>query len=117
MTDLGNATQARLIADQVADAAITRFHQMHPPPPPAPERQELPPTVKWMAAAIGALGTAALIGMCLWVVSTLSTLQQTVTRIDERQQITATDRGEMKVRLDRIEERLARLEHQGSEAR
>jgi hypothetical protein len=45
--------------------------------------------------------------------ATLSDLTKTVARIDERQQVTADDRREMKERLNRIDERIGRLETGG----
>lgn len=103
MTDIGNATQVRIVAEQVAEAAIVKFSQQQPPP----EKPEIPPPLKWAAAIVAALLTAGIIALCFWVVSTLSQLQQTVTRIDERQQINGPANA---ARLDKIEERLAVVE-------
>lgn len=100
-TGLGNEVQARAIADQVALAAVERYAQLHPPKP------ELPAIIKWIAGFFGTLATFALIGMCGWVVTTLSSLQQTVTRIDTRQQVTD---GNIEGRLKQIEDRITRVE-------
>lgn len=89
MTGIGNETQIRLITEQVADAVITRFYSMHPElaKPAAVAEPALPPPLKWAGAIIAALFTAATIGMAFWVVTTLTGLQETVTRIDERQKL------------------------------
>ena len=86
MTGLGNDAQVRLITEQVAEAVITRYHAMHPELSKQPE-PVLPPPLKWAASIIAALFTAATIGMAFWMVTTLSALQETVTRIDERQKL------------------------------
>lgn len=105
MSGIGNEVQMRVVAEAVAEAAV-RKHALENPPPTV--KTEIPALVKWLAGAIGALGTAAMIGVCFWVVTTLSALQQTVTRIDERQQMTGP---EVTKRLDKMDERLTRLEH------
>lgn len=104
MPDLGNQTQARAIAEQVAVAAVEHYAQMHP------QKAEIPPPMKWAASIIAAIITAGAVAMCIWVVSTLSDLQQTVTRIDERQRLTGDSTAQ---RLDKIEERISRLEQRG----
>ncbi|MFD1034161.1 hypothetical protein ACFQ15_05800 [Sphingomonas hankookensis] len=105
MSDSGNSAQVRMVAEQVADAAITRFHQQQ-----APMKAEIPAPLKWAGALAVAVATAGIVALCLWVVSTLSQLQQTVTRIDERQQINGPAIGG---RLDKIEERLSAVERTG----
>jgi hypothetical protein len=106
MTGLGNETQSRLIADQVAEAAILRFYQTHTEARPKPEMQ-IPPPLKWAAGIISAVFAAAAVAMALWMVTTLSDLQQTVVRIDERQK--AADPSANK-RFDDIERRIGVLE-------
>lgn len=106
MTGAGNTEQIRVISEHVADTAIERFAARHPefvqPPPP-----EVPPVVKWLVGSIAGLGSAAMIGMAFWIVSTLSSLQQTVTRIDERQQMAGanTDKD-----IAALEQRVTTLE-------
>lgn len=110
---LGNEVQARAMADQVAEAAVAKFAQMYGQPA---ERQamEIPPALKLAAGVVTAFITAAAIALSFWIVSTLSDLQQTVTRIDERQQLTG---GATTQRLDKIEERVTRLEQHKQEAK
>lgn len=106
MTDTANAVQARIIAEQVARAAVEEYARTNP------VRTEMPPHMKWVAGIVGAALTALIVSMCSWTAATLSDLTKTVARIDERQQVTADDRREMKERLNKIEERLGRLETQ-----
>ena len=101
MSDLVNEVTARGIVDRVAQAAVERFAQTHP------VKAEIPAPLKWAAGVATAVITALVVSMCVWMAGTLNGLQQTVTRIDERQQITGDSTGS---RLDRIEERLTRLE-------
>jgi ferric-dicitrate binding protein FerR (iron transport regulator) len=111
MTGLGNDAQVRVITEQVADAVITRFFSMHPELS-KPVKQDWPPPLKWASAIIAALFTAATIGMAFWVVNTLSSLQDTVTRIDERQKLSDPA---LSKRFDDIERRVGVLEgfHRG----
>jgi hypothetical protein len=104
MTGLGNEAQARIIAEQVAEATIVKFTQLHPQPAPKPE---IPAPLKWAGAIIAAIMAAAAVGMAMWIVTTLSDLQQTVTRIDERQKLNGDSTSQ---RLDAIEQRVTRLE-------
>lgn len=116
MSGVGNEAQVRIVADQVGDAAaekaIRRFAAEYPIQAPAPPKPEIPAPLKWAAGIVSGIMGAAAFAMCVWVVSTLSDLQQTVTRIDERQQLTGSTTGQ---RLDKIEERLMRLEQVGRE--
>lgn len=104
---MGNEVQARAMADQVADAAVAKFAQMYGQPAEQ-AKMDIPPALKMAAGIVTALITAAVIGVCFWMITTLSDLQQTVTRIDERQQLTGDSTGK---RLDKVEERVTRLEH------
>jgi hypothetical protein len=110
-------SRLQLVPDIIAKgarAAYELWSREHPPAPPPPEpKVEMPPPLKWAAAIVSAVFAAAAVAMCIWVVSTLSDLQQTVTRIDERQLNTVNATGQ---RLDKIEERLIRLEQTKQEA-
>lgn len=104
----GNAEQVRVIAEQVAaasaSAAIREFNAAHPNYG-APQKVEIPPALKLAGSIVAALMTAGVIAMTVWGVSTLNELQITVAQIDVRQQQDTTS-----ARLDKIEERLSRLE-------
>jgi type IV secretory pathway TrbD component len=82
----GNTEQTRIVAEQVADAAITRFVAMRK----IDREQALtgseatPPFVKWFAGAIAGLGSTALIGLGIWLVTSVSSMSETLARMDER---------------------------------
>ena len=111
MSGSGNEAMVRAVADQVADAAVERYAQRHPAPEP---KMEVPAPLKWAAAIVAAIMAAGGVALVFWIVGTLSDLQQTVTRIDERQQLTG---GSTTQRIDKIEERVTRLEQAKQEAR
>lgn len=113
MTGLGNEAQVRVIADQVAEAAIVRFYQTQAQVPQQTE-SIVPAPLKWAAGIVGALFTAATIGMAFWMVTTLSGLQETVTRIDERQKLLDPA---LSKRFDDVERRLGVLETDQRERR
>lgn len=104
MTGLGNETQARMIADQVAEATILKYEQTYPRHNPG---TDIPAPLKWASGIVAALMTAALMGMSFWIVTTLSNLQQTVTRIDERQKLTG---GSTDHSIDQLDRRVTALE-------
>lgn len=80
--DTGNVSQARVVADQVADAAIMRFSQEHPE---LRQKVELPPPLKWAGGIIAALFTMGVGAMAVWLVGTVNSMQVTLARMDERQ--------------------------------
>lgn len=106
MTGIGNETQVRVIAEQIAEAAIVKISQQNQQNQP-PRGTELPAPLKWAAAIITAIMTTGACAMCIWVVSTLADLQQTVTRIDERQKLSGDS---VTKRLDGLEDRVTRIE-------
>lgn len=111
MPDNGNSAQTRLIADQVADAAIHRFASQHP----EVRRYEIPPPLKWAATIIAALLATGVGGTAVWLMTTVNEMQVTLARMDERMANSTTSQDS---RFDEINRRLARLEAlQAGEAR
>ncbi len=103
MTDTGNAAQTRAIADVVAEATIMKFTSEHPE---YRKEAETPPLVKWVVGAIAAFGSAAIIGLGFWLVTTVSSMQVTLARLDERMA-----GGSVKdSRVDDLDRRVAALE-------
>jgi hypothetical protein len=107
MTDRseGDAAQTRLIVEQALDAAVTRL--MPRSAKEARGQAEAPPLVKWLVGAIASLGALSMIGMAFWLVSSVSTMRETLARMDERQ-ISAT--ANLADRFQTVDERLGRLE-------
>lgn len=103
MTDgIGNAAQNRMIAEQVAEAVILKYEAEHP----RAREATTPPMVKWLVSAIAAFGSAALVGLGFWLVSSVSALLVTTARIDERM-----SSGSIKdSRVDEIERRVTKNE-------
>lgn len=77
---LGDAAQTRAIAEQVAEAVILKYEAEHPRPKEAP----IPAPLKWAAAVIGALFTAGTATLAFWLFSSVSEMQVTLARMDER---------------------------------
>lgn len=98
--DTGNAAATRAIADQVAEATVELYARKHPP-----SKAEIPAALKLWGSIAAAVMTLTVTSGVVWGVSTLNDLQITVARMDERQQ-----RDETGKRLDKIEDRLSRLE-------
>lgn len=77
MTDTGNAAQTRIIAEQVAEAAVVRFAAEHP---------EIRKDSGFSNFQKGVVGVAVtlLVSAILWLVSTVNQMQLTLARLDER---------------------------------
>ena len=105
MTGAGNEAQVRIVAEQVAEAAVDLYARKHPQ---LPIKAEIPAPLKWAGAIIAALMVLMATGGMVWGVGTLNELQITVARMDERQQQDTTQS-----RLEKIEERLSSLERGG----
>ena len=100
--------QIQLIMDGAADAAIVRFASKHPELAKEPA---IHPLVKWVVGAIAALGLAAMIGGGTWLVSSVSQMQITLARVDERM----TSGTVKDSRVDDLTRRVTNLEryHEG----
>lgn len=104
MPESGNSAQVRIIADQVAETAITRFAAEHPE---IARRSEIPPPLKWaggIAAGILSMGVGA---MAVWLVSTVNDMQVTLARMDERMESSTVNQSSQ---FDEINRRITRLE-------
>ena len=106
MSDPANTVQTRIIADTVARAAVEEYVRQHPQLTP---KAEIPAPLKWAGGIASAVLIALAVAAATWTISTLNGLQLTVARMDERQQ--RDDTGKW---LDKIEERLNRLEQRGA---
>lgn len=83
MPDSANQAQVAQIAEQVVAAAITRLRVEHPELITAKE-PAIHPVVKWLVGAIALLGSTAIVGGVGWLVSSVSAMQVTLARLDER---------------------------------
>jgi hypothetical protein len=76
---------------------------------------EAPPLVKWLVGAIASLGALSMIGMAFWLVSSVSTMRETLARMDERQ--ISVPRAAWPTAFRRSTKRLQRLEGVKDKAR
>jgi hypothetical protein len=84
MPDSGNEAQMRIMLDQVAEAAATSMAIKMKAQQVGESRDAATPFVKWFAAAVAGLGSTALIGLGIWLVTSVSTMSETLARMDER---------------------------------
>lgn len=104
----GNDVQIRLIAEQIAEAAVTKFALTHPEI--SHVKAEIPAPLKWAGAIIGVLFTTGIAGVAFWLVSSVNTMQVTLARMDERQIMQSSNQEAWKAdvtrRLDKLESAL-----------
>jgi hypothetical protein len=108
LTD-GNAAQVRAITDQVAQAAATEaiaaFLKVHPEL--ATPKTEIPAALKLAGSIVAALLTLAVGSTAVWIISSVSQMQVTLARMDERQQ---GQTGSLDARFVNLEGRVTKLE-------
>ena len=95
---------------QIADAVLERFVSQHPELRQAAIVTEIPPTIRWAGIILGGVMTAAVTAGLFWLVATVSDMQVTLARLDERianwnstQQTRYTD---LDNRVKKIEEKM-----------
>jgi hypothetical protein len=73
----------------------------------APQEVAVPPLIKWLVGSIATLGASALIGLGIWVVTSISTMSETLARMDERMKGSDTsvqgELGELRRRVTAVE--------------
>lgn len=112
MTDsIGDEAQLRKITDPIARAAatiaISEFTAQHPELRQASVTTEIPAPLKWASVIIAGLFTAGTATLAFWLVSSVSEMQVTLARMDERlANQTALQAGQIKG----LESRVAVLE-------
>lgn len=99
---LGDSAQTRMIAQQVAKATILEYEAEHP----RPKEAAVPAPLKWAAAIVAGLFTAGTATLVFWLVSSVSEMQVTLARMDERM----TTGSVKDSRFDEIERRVVKLE-------
>lgn len=98
----GDAAQMRVIAEAFAESIVSKY-----PSATKAEKLEIPPIFKVAGGIITALMTAGVIALVFWLVSTVNTMQQTLVRMDERQQ---AQTGSLDSRFGEQERRISQLE-------
>jgi len=79
----GNELQIMQIAEQIAESAVRKFALNHPEI--SHVKAEIPAPLKWAAAIISGLFTVGIAGVAFWLVTSVSSVQVTLARMDERQ--------------------------------
>lgn len=97
----GNAEQVRVIAETVADTAITRFVAQNPP------RADMPPPLKWAGGIAAVVLGGIFLAGCVWLFSSVSAVQVTLARMDERLEANAASQ---EARLAELERRVTAIE-------
>jgi hypothetical protein len=111
----GNELQRRLMLEQVAEAAVTKFRLENPDLFVASKKnQEIPAPLKWLGAIAAGVLSVGSTGLFVWMVTGLASVQITLARVEER--IASMDAGQ-KDRVARVEDRVARLEENRNEER
>ncbi len=99
---LGDSAQTRLIAEQVAEAVIVKYDAAHP----RPKEPEIPGPLKWAAGIIAAVFAAGITAGVFWIVTSISEMQVTLARMDERMASGSIKDG----RVDELERRVTAIE-------
>ena len=110
-SSIGDAAQIRAIADQVgesaAEIAISQFVSQHPELRQASVTAEIPSPLKWAGMIVTGLFTTGTAALAFWLVSTVSSMQVTLARMDER---LAGQNTSQENRVTEIERRVVKLE-------
>lgn len=102
---LGDAAQVRLIGEQIAKTAIVEFVAEHPEF--ARKEAEIPAPLKWAGGILAALFTAGIASLAGWLILSVSEMQVTLARMDERMALQGdTQTG----RMAEMERRIVQLE-------
>jgi hypothetical protein len=105
----GNAAQVRAIADQVAEAAILKFTSEHPVIAKELPDAKVPAPLKWAGVIVAGIMSVGSAGMLFWMISSISQMQLTLARMDERQSSNTTN---WEAKFRGLDERMGRLEAQ-----
>lgn len=80
---LGDAAQTRKILEQAIEATIIKVRADHPELY-GPKEAEIPAPLKWIGVIIAGLFTMGTATLVFWLVSSVSAMQVTLARMDER---------------------------------
>ena len=100
---LGNAEQNRIIAEHVAETVINQFVSEHP----EMREAKIPGPLKWAGAIVAGVMTVGIVTMAVWLVSSVSSMQVTLARMDERQ---ISQSSTQESRFTDIDRRITKLE-------
>lgn len=103
MAVTGNEAQVRMIAEQVAEAAVQDVLFKHP----EFRKADIPAPLRWAGGIVASLFTMGIGALAVWLVMTVSDMQVTLARMDERMLSQNTSQSGQFQMLD---ERVKRLE-------
>lgn len=119
-TDPGNFAQIKAMMQQAADMALQEHEakfriaiqefaaKMNPP---AEQKSDTTAVVlKWVAGIIGTVSAVCITGGGIWVISSITDMQQTLVRIDERQKAQVETKDAQNNQLADHERRIIKLE-------
>jgi hypothetical protein len=106
---LGDAAQTRMIAQQVAKAAIAEFDAEHPRREVELPDAKVPAPLKWAGVIVAGIMSVGSAGLLFWMISSISQMQLTLARMDERQSMNTTN---WEAKFRGLDDRLGRLESQ-----
>jgi hypothetical protein len=96
--------------EQIADAVLDRFVSQHPELRQATIVTEIPPSLRWAGIIMGAVMTAAATAGLFWLVATVSEMQVTLARMDERigNWISTQDQryADLEARIEKLETKM-----------
>lgn len=105
----GNDMQSRAVLTQVADAAalaaVKQLVDLHPEF--SKPKAEIPQSLKLAGGVTAAVMTTGAVALVVWLVSSVSAMQVTLARVDERMQ---NKDGAAETRFAAVEARVAKLE-------
>ena len=98
--------------EQIADAVIERFVSQHPELRQGTIVTEIPPPLKWAGIIGGAVMTAAATAGLFWLVASVSAMQVTLARMDER---IASYTSMQETRYVDLERRVTKIENRNDQ--
>lgn len=101
---LGDMAQNRAILEQVAKAVVAEYENEHP----QQKEATLPATLKWLGLVAGAIISMGAGAMAIWLVGSVSSMQVTLARMDERLLLQAKGQDS---KFDELDRRLTVIEH------
>lgn len=106
---MADTEQVRAIIEQVSETLFYKFEREHP----VKTEAAIPSPLKWAGAIIAGLFTAGTATLAFWLVSSVSDMQVTLARMDERMAS-----GMVKdARFEDLERRVIVLERRGGGGR
>jgi len=96
--------------EQIADAVLDRFVSHHPELRQNTVVTEIPPSIRWAGIVLAAIMTLSASTAVIWLVSSVSEMQVTLARMDERMASWISQNkdqyADLERRIEKIENRM-----------